>query len=127
MAVYAQISDVEAQWRPLQGGETTAATALLERVSALMRLHVADLDAQVAAKPDLALVASGVAVDAVLRVLRNPDGKVSEQIDDYSYRRSDAVADGSLYLTDSEVALIGGEPPPVAAARGAFTIRPGAG
>jgi hypothetical protein len=47
-----------------------------------------------------------VLVDAVVRVLRNPDGKLQESIDDYSYRRADSVADGALYLTDEEWRLL---------------------
>lgn len=123
MVVYAQVGDVE-KWLPLTGRELLAAQALLDRVSALMRLNVVNLDARIAAEPDLAVVASGVAVDGVLRVLRNPDGKVQEAIDDYSFRRADAVADGVLYLTGAELAQLA--PAAARSAVGAFTIRPGA-
>jgi hypothetical protein len=77
---------------------------------------------RIVASPDLGVLARGVLVDAVLRVLRNPDGKVQESIDDYSYRRADAVADGSLYLTDDEWALLAG--PGSAVASNSFTIVP---
>lgn len=121
MAVYAYVGDVEATWRQLSAEETGVAAVLLERVSALIRASVTDVDTRIAADPDLALIARGVAVDAVLRVLRNPDGKIQEAIDDYSYRRADPVADGALYLTDRELAQLA----PVWTASGAFTIRPG--
>ena len=97
---------------------------LLARVSALMRLGSPGLDARLVGNPDLALVVSGIAVDAVLRVMQNPDGKIQESIDDYTFRRADAVADGVLYLTPAEAAQL--VPTGGAAARGAFTIRPGA-
>jgi hypothetical protein len=57
----------------------------------------------------------------VLRVLNNPDGKLQEQIDDYSWRRDSAVSTGLLYLSDAEDALIG---PGGAGSDGAFTIHP---
>lgn len=125
MADYASYLDVERVLaRPLAGAEVTAAQALLQRVSALMRLEVPNLDARVQANPDFAVVVRGYAADAVKRVLQNPDGKVQESIDDYSYRRADAVADGVLYLTPAELAGLraGGV---VQVERGAFTIRPG--
>jgi len=84
-----------------------------------MRLYAPDLDER-AASGDMALLVRGVAVDAVLRVLRNPDGKVQEGIDDYTYRRADAVADGALYLTPAEITLIGSRPGPQLGS--AFTV-----
>ena len=39
-----------------------------------------------------------------LRVLRNPDGKVEESIDDYRYRRDALLASGVLHVTDDELA-----------------------
>lgn len=119
---YAGTGDVEALWQPLTEQQIAAAVVLLDRVSALMRFRSPGLDARVAADPDLALVVSGIAVDAVLRVLRNPDGVVSETLLDYAYRRADAVADGALYLTPGEIEQL--RDPTVAASRGAFTIRP---
>ena len=42
----------------------------------------------------------------VLRILRNPEGKQSEQIDDYKYTRGEATASGLLHLTADELAGI---------------------
>lgn len=39
---------------------------------------------------------------AVIRVLRNPEGKLIERIDDYSWTRDSATSTGQLYLTDDE-------------------------
>ena len=126
--VYAEVTDVAAEWGPLSDAQKLRAARLLERVSALIRAHPygAGLDARIAGDEDLAVIVAGVAVEAVLRVLRNPDGKVQESIDDYSYRRSDTVADGELYLTDRELAQLAPRQPPAAGGGGAFTIRPGA-
>lgn len=56
----------------------------------------------------------------VLRVLNNPDGKLEETGDDYSYRRDSAVSTGVLYLSDVEAGLLSATGGSV----GAFTIRP---
>lgn len=56
----------------------------------------------------------------VLRVLNNPDGKLEETGDDYSYRLDAAVSTGALYLTDGEAGLLTASGGSV----GAFTIRP---
>jgi hypothetical protein len=58
----------------------------------------------------------------VIRVLRNPDGYLSEAGDDYSYRRDSAVSSGLLYVADSEVEQL--RPPAARRRRGAFTITP---
>ncbi len=119
---YASTRDVEALFGDLSDQQSLAAAVMLERISAEIRIKAPTIDTRIAASPDLALIVSGVAVDAVLRVLRNPDSKVQESIDDYSYRRADAVADGVLYLTPGEVEKLAD---PVGTPRGAFTIRPG--
>lgn len=42
----------------------------------------------------------------VLRLLNNPDGKLEESADDYSYRLDQAVSSGALYLSDAESTLL---------------------
>lgn len=58
----------------------------------------------------------------VLRVLRNPDGKLEESVDDYRYRLDQAVSTGALYLSDAEAALLGAGD---GASDGAWTINGG--
>lgn len=63
---------------------------------------------------DTRLTAGGLASDDVvdvvvamaMRVLGNPQGKRQESIDDYSYTRDSAVAAGTLYVTDAELASL---------------------
>ena len=120
MANPAQISDLEARWRPLTAAETTVAEALLEDAWQILLARVPLLQSRLdAATLDPALV---VAVESamVLRVLRNPDGKRQESIDDYSWTRDNAVSAGLLYATDDEVALLS----PSGASTNAFTITP---
>lgn len=57
----------------------------------------------------------------VIRVLNNPDGKYQESGDDYSYSRDAAVSTGALYISDSELGLIGDSD---GGGSAAFTIKP---
>lgn len=120
------VTDLEERWRPLTPAERVNAGALLADAWSLVTGPTgrsglpADLDAGSVPVGSVVAVLSA----AVLRVLRNPDGKVSETIDDYAYRRADGVSDGSLYLTADELARL--TPAAVDVTRGAFTIRPGA-
>lgn len=116
------IHDLEGSWRPLAGDELTTADRLLTFAWAIVRARFPDIETRMAAVTDpldVELV-RGVIVAMVLRAMRNPDGKRREQIDDYSYERDAAVADGSLYLSDAEADLLA----PPGTATGAFTIRP---
>jgi hypothetical protein len=63
-----------------------------------------------------------VQVAAVLRWLKNPDGKYQEAGDDYSFSRDASLATGEVYISDQEVALLS----PVASQSpsGAYSIRP---
>lgn len=105
MAALADVPDVEARLqRGLSGVEITAALVFLDEASGLARRAIPGLDAAVVVDLDLAAVVAGKIAGAVVRVLRNPSGLNFEQIGAYAYRRADAVADGSLYLTAEELA-----------------------
>ncbi|MGK4583479.1 Gp19/Gp15/Gp42 family protein [Kitasatospora sp. HPMI-4] len=86
--------------RDLTDAETRQATALLTDASAI----IIDRFPQYATSPTAASTA--VCAAMVLRVLRNPDGKRSEQIDDYSYTIDSARSAGELYLTEHEAATL---------------------
>lgn len=92
--------------RALTDSEAVSAGAYLSQASALVRHRFPTVDARITAGDLSAELVAGVVADAVVRVLRNPEGKVSEGVDDYSYRRSDATATGSLYLSAEEIALL---------------------
>jgi hypothetical protein len=57
----------------------------------------------------------------VIRVLRNPDGYLTETTDGYTYRRDSALSSGALYVSDSELDQLR---PTARRHRGAFTIVP---
>ena len=43
-----------------------------------------------------------VIANAVIRKIKNPDGKVSEGVDDYNYRLNENSRKGDIFLTDEE-------------------------
>ncbi len=104
----ATTADLVARWRPLSTLETTVGATLLDDAYIeLKRLFVkrnADLDTLLTANADdfVAAVVKVLAT-AVLRVMKNPDGKRSEKIDDYEWLRDNAVSAGLLYFTDDEL------------------------
>lgn len=121
MSALATVADVEAVWRPLSSAEQGVAQAWLDRASALVRASVQNVDTRVAMDDNYRQLAAGVVVDMALRVLKNPEGKRQESIDDYSWTRDNSVAAGNLYLADDELSLLLG----VRRRGGAFSIVPG--
>lgn len=119
----AVVADVEARFpRPLTEAEQSFTQSLLDDAWSLALDSVADLEARYASglvRPESAV---RVLCAMVLRVLRNPEGKKQESIDDYSWTRDNAVSSGLLYLSDDERSQLGSA---LAGERGAFTIRPG--
>lgn len=83
--------------RDLSDTETRQAPSLLDDATAI----ITDRFPQYATAPTPASTA--VCCAMVLRVLRNPGGHRSEQIDDYSYTVDSALSTGQLYLTDGEI------------------------
>lgn len=110
MANPVTVADLEARWRPLTFDEQIVAQSLLDDAWAVLAARLTTLDARVTT----GAVAAGAVVAVVsamaLRVLRNPEGLVqyNRSIDDYTEggRRADAVADGFLYATSAELALL---------------------
>lgn len=118
---HAHIADVAARLgRPITDpDEVNQVNAWLADVDALITSRIADYEALVGAGTPSVAVAVMVEANAVVRKIRNPEGKVSEDIDDYRYRLNADAARGDVFLTSEEWALLspgsGGE---------AFTIRP---
>lgn len=115
---YAVVKDVQdrANW-PLTDAEKTLAGVLLDDAEGKIRTRVPDLNARVAASEDYKKLVIRIEADAVLRVLRNPDGYREESDGDYSYGRIAAVAAGYLLILDDEWRDLG-------VGSGAFTIAP---
>ncbi len=117
----ARTSDLEARWRPLSTQETTNGETFLEDAWRMLRRRITTLEDDIADDEtgDLEAEVIRVLATAVLRVMKNPDGKRQETIDDYSWQRDQAVSAGLLYFTDEELnALIVDDSGPT----GAFSI-----
>lgn len=106
MLPFATSEDVESAWRPLTDAEIVVVDFYLEFISAIIRSKVSGIDDRITAGTLDGALANGVAVTAVVRYLRNPEGKRQEAIEDYSYQRDTTVSSGLLYLTDGEIALL---------------------
>lgn len=116
---YALPNDVETRLgRSLTPEQTTQVQAWLVDVEAEIREKIPNLD-DLAADPDYLQLLIRVECAAVLRVVRNPDGKMTERIDDYSWTRDAATASGRLFITDDEWGLLTPD-----SSTEAFTIRP---
>lgn len=105
MANPATTADLVARWRPLSTQETTNGTTFLADAWRMLRKRIPTLEADITADTsgDLAAEVVRVEATAVLRVMKNPDGKRQESIDDYSWMRDQAVSAGLLYFTDDEL------------------------
>ncbi|OLT27747.1 hypothetical protein BJF83_17325 [Nocardiopsis sp. CNR-923] len=114
----ATVTDVQDRFnRPLTPEEETLAETLLDDAEIKIRRRIPNLAARAAADAEFAETVVMVEANAVLRVLRNPEGYRQETDGDYSYSVSAAVASGRLMILDEEWADLGLN-------RGAFTIRP---
>lgn len=105
--------DIESRWRPLINNEEQVATSLAGDAWRLIKRTLGDalLDEK-STDPDTGadyvLDVRMVIANAVIRVLKNPDGKRQESIDDYSWTRDRVLSAGILYLTDDEWRVLGG-------------------
>lgn len=115
---YATVADVEARLgRTLDSSESQIVSTRLNDVELMIRYRIPDLDTKVSTGViDPALIVM-VECDAILRLIRNPEGFTAETDGNYSYQISSQVASGRLDIFPNEWALLG-------VRNGAFTIRP---
>lgn len=114
----ATVDDVQDRLdRELTDDERDLAATLLEDVEAIIRSRVRNLLRRAATDESYRQIVVMVEANAVLRVLRNPEGYRQETEGNYSYSLNAAVASGHLFVMDSEWQLLG-------ANRGAFTVAP---
>lgn len=101
----ATTADLEARWRPLSAQEEINGETFLADAWRMLRRRITTLEDDIAADEsgDLEAEAVRVMCTAVLRVMKNPDGKRQESIDDYAWTRDQAVSSGLLYFADSEL------------------------
>lgn len=107
----ARPADVVAAWRPLTAEEDVVASTRLNTLERWIRKRLdtagRDLDAEVSADDDFRGEVIDVQVEAVLRVMMNPDRLRAESIDDHSFTRDRSISDGTLRITADEWSRLG--------------------
>lgn len=117
--------DVVARWRPLTDAEYTVAQTRLSDAWRKLRRLVPDLESRMVGDDDLTAEAVQVLADAVIRLLKNPEGytKGSVTIDDRSrtWELNGDFARSEIHFTQAELDGLTAAP---TATRRAFSIMP---
>ena len=113
---FATIEDIRTLWRALTPEEEERASALLQKVSSILRSEAdkvgKDLDLMIKQKPYLADVATSVTVDVVARALATPTNQepvsqFTESAMGYSYSGTYLVPGGGVFIKKAELARLG--------------------
>lgn len=105
---YATPEDVAARLgRELDTDEETLVEARLGDVELILKSRIPDLDDKATESAFYEAVVVLVESEAVLRLIRNPDGYTQETDGNYSYTISRAVASGKLEILPEEWSLLG--------------------
>lgn len=113
MVAFAEVSDLEARWRPLVGPESTTAGVLLGDASAMIRAECPDIDARLEAVPPLVdegiprMVACAMVKRAMLASGLEGVSSGMDVAGPFTQQRSFANPMGNLYLTKAERKLLG--------------------
>lgn len=116
MSSFATVQDIAALWRTLTTEEERRAEALLEIVSASLRVEAdkvgKNLDEMVRQDTNLASVAKSVTVDVVARTImtatdQEPMTQVTQSAGGYSVSGSFLIPGGGLFIKKSELARLG--------------------
>lgn len=100
---YATFEDVEVRFfRDLLPEERDLVEARLGDAEGKIRSRIRDLDQKVLENPDYLNTVVRVCVDAVIRLIRNPEGFVQETDGNYTYMLSASSADGRLTILNEE-------------------------
>lgn len=113
---FATTEDIRKLWRALTPEEEERASALLQKVSSILRSEAdkvgKDLDLMIQQKPYLADVATSVTVDVVARALATPTNQepvsqFTESAMGYSYSGTYLVPGGGVFIKNVELARLG--------------------
>lgn len=113
---FATTEDIRKLWRALTPEEEERASALLQKVSSILRSEAdkvgKDLDLMIQQKPYLADVAASVTVDVVARALATPTNQepvsqFTESAMGYSYSGTYLVPGGGVFIKKAELARLG--------------------
>lgn len=104
----ATVEDVETRfYRPLSVDERPLVAARLADCELKIRARIPDFDSRIIEDPYFLDVVKRVCADAVIRLVRNPEGYVQETEGNYTYMLSSAYSDGRLSITPDEWADLG--------------------
>ena len=104
------VMDVAVRWRPITDPDEDAQVqAYLDDAWSLLTDRLPSLPTDLDAGTPSAATVRRVMTAMVKRVMVNPDGLLSETVDDYSYRRDSAVSSGGLYVSADELAALTGQ------------------
>ena len=118
-----QQTDVEDRWRPLKAQEARIVERVLEDAADILETAAESRGIVLASTERAERTYKRIVSTMVIRVLKNPDGLLTETIDDYTYRRDSAVSAGALYVSGEELDQL--RPPRPRRRRGAFSIKLG--
>lgn len=116
MAAFATVDDMTTLWRSMTNDEQRRAQALLDVVSASLRVEAnkvgKDLDKMIAENANLAAVAKSVTVDVVARTLmtstnQEPMTQFSEAAGGYSVSGTYLIPGGGIFIKRNELARLG--------------------
>ena len=116
MKPFATVDDMSLLWRAMSNGEQVRASELLKVVSAMLRTKAKqqnrDLDKMIENDPNLAIVAKGVVVDVVARVLMTstdmePMTQMTQSAGGYSATGTFLVPGGGIYIKREELRRLG--------------------
>lgn len=100
---FAQVQDVQDRFfRPLTDEERVLVEARLRDAETKIRIRIPDLEEKILKQPLLGDVVARVCIDAVLRLVRNPEGYVQETDGNYTYMLSQEAAEGKLTILPEE-------------------------
>lgn len=114
------VSDLEKIFRPLTPAETINAQALIDGMWEILLARVPGIVGRLASgslRPGLVVYAFQ---EMIKPVLQNPEGYLSERIDDWEGRRDSATSTGRVLVSDEWIDLLGGVP----VSSESFSIRP---
>lgn len=99
----ATFDDVDVRYfRDLSEEDRPLIEARLEDAESKIRLRIPDLDYRLSEEPGLGQVVIRVCVDAVIRLITNPEGYIMEGDGSYNYQLRDRLEDGRLTITAEE-------------------------
>lgn len=105
---YATAEDVVTLWAKEPEPEVmTLIERRLEQVERMIRRRVTDLDTQASESDTFLADLIDIEADAVLRLVRNPEGYMSETDGTYTYQLQSDLSSGKLEILDDEWQTLG--------------------